>query len=693
MYPSIKFKKNHQGNFLHFYKTAYEKSLPVLFSVDSMLYALNENLYSIEFSFFENVYILAFKKFLENLLNHCENLKTDPSLESHKNMITHAQIYYGTGLKLISHKITPYEAPQDINDAMEGNAWLAMKFNSNPFTIMMKNRILDTKSMNPKGNWRRSIRLSNIFMALQWFTLIKFDLRTDLKSIYLLGKIIVDSDNEKIYSEILQMNKYFNGDDRTTPNPAEVYQLGRSMGIQEDIYEISLEQLDKLNRKITSLVESGKEYKSDLNFMNDMYFFGREQFEKFRYEKEDTSSLFGRSNNLENWTTNKLIDIKKEGPRLVTSTWEMMDIMHQAGSFREWVLNRYKGKETFRGEKFMPFRDNIDITENFEKAKYSVRRSMEKEPENWTKNIKNHFHYLLFKLTRKIKHSADPLFKSNIMKESRFYTQLGAYTHNRRQIKLLTYSVSSDFYIYRIEDLNKPKEKTKEELLIEELVELDEPDREKPKTIEEDPVIKQREKEFMKNAHFPEVILEPHLDFYRAMENLWANYRNKVSQFILSCEYFMKINYETITKDFQSIFSNMNYALEIIIKGIKLQETGKLDDITREEIKNLIKYDVDTAKWIGWYADLFDKNKMFNLDLWLLKLASYDPISEVKFEGSNLFNTQKFPFIAIALIEDSYEKVKKLVLSPKYNAQEFYTPIDAKQNLEKLNEMLLEKNN
>jgi hypothetical protein len=691
MYPSVKFKKNHQGNFLHFYKTAYEKSLPVMFSVDSMLYALNENLYLVQYSFFENVYILAFKNFLENLVYHCERLKEDSSLESQKIFISQAQIYYGAGLKLLSHKITPFEGPQDTDDFMSGTARLAMKFRSNPFTIMMKSRNLDTKSMNPKGLWRRSTRLSNIFMALQWFTIIKFDLRTDLRAIYLLGKIIVDSGNEQIYSELVKMNKYFNGDDRTTPNPSEIYQLGRSMGINEDTYEISLEQLDLLNRKITYLVESGKEYQCDLSFMNDMFFFSHEQFEKFRNEKEDTSSLFGRSNNLEIWTTNKLIDIKKEGPRLVTSTWEIMDIMHHAGSFRQWVLNRYKGKETFRGEKFMPFRDALDITENFEKAKYSVKRSMEKEPDKWRQNIKNHFHYLLFKLTRKIKHSSDPLFKSHIMKESIFYTQLGAYIHNRRQIRLLTYSVSKDFYIYRKQDPNKPRDKTNEELLIEELIEIDEPKREEPLVNEEDLLIKEREKEIMKNAKFPEVILEPHLEFYREMENLWNNYRNNVGQFIQTCEYFMKINYETISNDIQNIFSKMNYALEILIKGIKLQETGKMDDFTKEEIKNIIKYNVETGKWTGWYVDLHDSNKMFILDLWLLNLGSFPENNQIKFQGSNLFNTQKFPLIAIAVIEDSYEKVKKLVLTPKYNAEEFYTPSDAKADLEKLNDIILEK--
>ena len=70
IYTPKKFQFNYQGNFLHFYKIAYEKKLPVYFTVDSMLYALNENINKLNLIYYEEILIFYLRTLYVNIVNY-----------------------------------------------------------------------------------------------------------------------------------------------------------------------------------------------------------------------------------------------------------------------------------------------------------------------------------------------------------------------------------------------------------------------------------------------------------------------------------------------------------------------------------------------------------------------------------------------------------------------------------------------
>jgi hypothetical protein len=652
VFPPKKFQYNNQGSFLHFYKLAYEKGLPVMFSTDSMLHAVNENTNRVVVSFLENVFIFGLKKFFENLVHHCEQLKENTDLVKHKLQISSAQIYYAVGIRYLQDGLaTAYEAPSDIQPYVLGVSALAKKYTTNNFGVMMKNRKINTAGMRPAGFWKRSRKLANIWTTLKFYNIMKLDLRSDLKAIYLLGKLIVESGNKAYYYELRDMIKYLIGEEHTTPDFVQVYELGKELfkDDKNEIYELDDDQIHKLNTLIVKKIEGKSTYTNDLRFLSDYIFYSQESYDRFRSDKEDTSFLFNKGQSLEDWVLNKLIEVKEEGAKLIASSYELIDAMHHAGTYRPLVFNRYKGQKTFgEREQMMKFRDAVDIQENFEKAKYSIKRSMENEPQNWRKNLQFHNHYLLYKSTRRIKHSQDPIFKSGIYKESNFYTAWGGYVHFKRQIQLMTVKLPS----------------------------------ESPKVYNSTLV------------GIPEVVIEPHLEFYKELENYWNTFKSKINEFVNRGEYMMEINYQEIKSEINQSFDPMTNALTMIIKGIKLQETGQMTDEFRDSLKNIIYYD-ENLKWTGWYANLFDNvahpESIFNYDVWILNAGHFPAAKNLEFEGAALFNIMRMPNLGLITLEDQYEKTRKLMLFAKYNVKEVLLPIEMKPDVEQMSQDVLDR--
>lgn len=652
VFPPKKFQHNNQGNFLHFYKVAYEKGLPVMFSTDSMLHSVNENTNRVVVSFLENVFIFALKKFFENLVHHCEQLKENPDLIKHKMPISSVQIYYAVAIRYLQDGLaSPYEAPSDIQPYVLGVSALGKKYTTNNIGVLMKNRKINTASLRPTGFWKRSRKLANIWATLKFYNLIKLDLRSDLKAIYLLGKIIVESGNKSYYYQLREMIQYLIGEEHTTPDFVQVYELGKELFKDENnvIYYLDDDQIHNLNSLIVKKVNSKTEYVNDLRFLSDYLFYSQESFDRFRSDKEDTSFLFNKGQSLEDWVLNKLIEVKQEGPRLIASSFELIDAMHHAGTYRPLVFNRYKGQKTFgEREQFMKFRDAIDIQENFEKAKYSIKRSMENEPQNWRKNLQFHNHYLLYKLTRRIKHSQDSIYKGGIFKESSFYTAWGAYVHFKRQIQLMTVKLPA----------LPPKVS--------------------------DPSL----------MGIPEVVIEPHLEFYKELENYWNSFKGKINQFVNQGEYMMEINYKDIKAEINHSFDPMTHAIQFLIKAIKLQETGQMTNEFRNSLKNLIYYD-EHMKWTGWYANLFDNmahpEDIFNYDIWINNSGVFPAAKSFEFEGASLFNIMRMPNLGIITLEDQYEKTKKIMLFAKYNVKEVLLPITMEPNVEQMSQDVLDR--
>ena len=68
-YPNKRFKDKQQGNFLHFMHLAYEKNLPVYFSLDQMIYPYIEITKQLNYDIVEFAFFPIYKTFLNNLIN------------------------------------------------------------------------------------------------------------------------------------------------------------------------------------------------------------------------------------------------------------------------------------------------------------------------------------------------------------------------------------------------------------------------------------------------------------------------------------------------------------------------------------------------------------------------------------------------------------------------------------------------
>jgi hypothetical protein len=69
-YPHERFKEKQQGNFLHFMHLAYEKNLPVYFSLDQMIYPYIELTKQLNFDIVEFAFYPIYKTFFNNIINY-----------------------------------------------------------------------------------------------------------------------------------------------------------------------------------------------------------------------------------------------------------------------------------------------------------------------------------------------------------------------------------------------------------------------------------------------------------------------------------------------------------------------------------------------------------------------------------------------------------------------------------------------
>ena len=68
-YPHERFKEKQQGNFLHFFHLAYEKQLPVYFSLDQIIYPYIEITKQLNFDIVEFAFFPIYKTFFNNIIN------------------------------------------------------------------------------------------------------------------------------------------------------------------------------------------------------------------------------------------------------------------------------------------------------------------------------------------------------------------------------------------------------------------------------------------------------------------------------------------------------------------------------------------------------------------------------------------------------------------------------------------------
>ena len=69
-YPLYRFKEKQQGNFLHFMHLAYQKKLPIYFTIDQIIYPYIEQTKQLNYDITEIVFNPVYNAFLKDIVSY-----------------------------------------------------------------------------------------------------------------------------------------------------------------------------------------------------------------------------------------------------------------------------------------------------------------------------------------------------------------------------------------------------------------------------------------------------------------------------------------------------------------------------------------------------------------------------------------------------------------------------------------------
>ena len=356
-YPHERFKDKQQGNFLHFMHLAYEKKLPIYFSLDQIIYPYIEITKQLNFDIIEFAFYPIYKTFFNNLVNFAI-----------KNNYNDIALYFIIGSKFL------YE-----NKEIEDN----VEINQNNFEILKKHfkyceafqnelfskeenetnyscelDLLGKKRIFNKINFikiNKKFKEGNIISqkitnSLRFFQELIFDASTELYIIYLIGKIIEDSGQSKIYLKIKTFIQYLFNEEEDNMNPLEIYKY-----INDNFKSLKKEknEINSLYNKINKAIIKPKYF----NFLNHIHFIDKQKEKEYYEEKNKQINLFSYSTSIEDWVNNKMLDYKKG--RIFPSILEFLDIVFDGKMGRKTLFERFEKKEI--KERFYIYRDGIDM--------------------------------------------------------------------------------------------------------------------------------------------------------------------------------------------------------------------------------------------------------------------------------------------------------------------------------------------
>ena len=267
-----------------------------------------------------------------------------------------------------------------------------------------------------KGN----IISQKITNSLRFFQEFIFDASRELYNIYLIGKIIEESGQEKLYKKIKRFAQYLFNEEEDNMNPVEIYHY------INDNYkgkEKSEEEINELYEKIKKDINKPKK----LKFLEKIDFLDEVQERIYYEEKNKEISLFSYSSIIEDWVNNKMINYEKG--RIFPSIVEFIDIVYDGKMARNTLMKRFNAEEVY-DKKFL-FRDGKDMSKELNQSKILIEKSLKEEKNYWLNSHENSFNYLL----NLIGHSADETNRNSLIKS--FNTILGSYIHFKKDILLI----------------------------------------------------------------------------------------------------------------------------------------------------------------------------------------------------------------------------------------------------------------
>ena len=637
-YPHQRFKEKQQGNFLHFMHLAYQKNLPIYFTIDQILYPYIEITKQINFGIIEFVFYPIYKAFINNIIDY--GIKTNYSkgvvlyfslsqqfLEdediykkiSKKNRnisnMDSAELTNSKLCDLIINEIFEIDNT-DENDYIFNFTLLGHKRTLNKLNFIKIKNVPKRKNIGNMGN----IITQKISNSLRFFQEFTFDSSKELFNIYLIGKIIVESGQENKYKKVKQFIKYFYNEEEDKMNPVEIYHF-----INDNYKNVTNDEksMNKLYTEIKDKLKKEKTYK----FLKYVNFIDEEQKRIYYEEKDKEVNLFSYSLSIEDWVNNKMINIEKG--RLYPSIVEYIDIVYDGKIAKKTLLSRFNAKEV--SDRIYLYRDGIDMTEDLEHAKEFVEQSLNEEKDNWINSYDNSFNYLLYI----IGHSAKENDRNELIKS--FNTILGSYIHFKKEI-----------------------------LLIQQYANI---------TYEEDGFI-------------PDIHFENNTLFYNEIKLVTQKYKDQIFNIIdeLEDNDLNKRMKGIANSKLNVLFEAYDYILKIL---------NNADEKDRQNIiKDAFYYDRKSHQYQGWYVELYKNDygkTVYDLDIYASNFYISNPIRQINFGGVIVYETMTYPEYGLTAINDEGKNKKKMYLFSTYNGNEYPRHYTEKVDFKGLQESIISR--
>ena len=599
-FPRERFIGKQQGNFLHFLHLVYEKKLPLFFSVDQILYPYIEITKELQRTVMEKGLYNILHQFLNNIIEFGKKEKYEQGI----------LLYFSIALKFLDRNQTVVH-----DDVCEKLIKKLLSLEKNDATTLYNFTLLSNIRRIDKLNFiqiypilRDNEKLESISDCFRFLQNFEFILEKELFTIYRIGNLIYKSGEEKTYREIKKFIKYIFNEEENVMNPLDIYLYINKNYKNESS---SKQTINKLYFQIKDKIIID----TTLKFMSNYTFINKKEEERFYNERNKHVSLFSYSFTLDEYINYKLLNYTKL--RFYPSFYEFIDIAHHGKFMRKTIFDRYQGKNTSSTNRLLKFRDGIDVGEEFNYTKKSLKNSLIYEYDKWINSYENSFNYLLNIIgnnDKKMKNIEDIKIKT-------FNTLVGSYTHFKKDILLFEQKTNITYCT---------------------------------------------------NGEIIDIYFDPQKKFYEEIHKISIIFQNHLLD-IINClkDKTIKIDLEQlIEKKMKRLF----ISYENIIKGIDFQE----NNINYEEIKRIkdtmFYYDPKKKEYQGWYVDLY-KNKTekinFGINIYIHNYFMARPIPKIGFKGVIIYSAMNYPEFGLITIEDKEINQKKLYIFSSYTGNEY----------------------
>ena len=608
-YPNKRFKDKQQGNFLHFMHLAYEKNLPVYFSLDQMIYPYIEITKQLNYDIVEFAFFPIYKTFLNNLINF--GMKHNYDNEIILYFIIGSKFLYEN--KEIEKNVEINQQNFEIvkNNFKYCNAFLdkLLLKEENDTNYSVELELLGKKRIFNKFNFLKinkkfkegNIISQKITNSLRYFQELVFDASTELYTIYSIGKLIEESGQNKIYFAIKKFIKYLFNEDEDNMNPVEIYKF-----INENFTS-----LNKDDKEINSLYDKIKEKiikPKFLNFLNYTYFVDEKQEKEYLEEKNKQINLFSYSTSIEDWVNNKMINFKKG--RIFPSILEFLEIVFDAKMGRRLLFKRFDKKEI--KDKMFSFRDGIDMRQELVNAKNLIEKSYKEERDKWLNSYDYSFYYLLYIVGNSVKgHEREKLIKS-------FNTIIGSYVHFKKDI-LIIKQYSNITYC--------------------------------------------------EDGNIPDIYFENNTKFYNELKEITKIYKEHL---VNLTEYLDRQELkERVIQVINLKLNYLFNAYDNIIKILTSNSTDEINTIKNKMLYYNRKMQMYSGWYVDLYKNNRLEIE-FNLDIYVYNYFIANPISQIDFDGAIIYEAMHYPEIGLLTVKDTGKNLKKrLYLFSSYTGMEY----------------------